>query len=229
MKVIVLGTAHTERTPGKRSPDGKFREPYYSREIVAEVARRLSGMGYTVFIDYEPAEPKKEWVSRSAKTEQSRELSYRVTAVNNICKKYGTANVLYVSIHNDAAGSGKWMTAGGWSAYTTPGKTKSDILAECLYVAAEKHLRVYANEMSLKKQSGVYDAKQRPLRIDTTDGDKDKEANFYVLRKTLCAAVLTENLFQDNRSDVEFLTSEAGKKAIVDLHVEGILNYIKTL
>jgi N-acetylmuramoyl-L-alanine amidase len=36
-------------------------------------------------------------------------------------------------------------------------------------------------------------------------------------------------MFQDNKKDVEFLLSEEGKKIIVDLHVEGITNYIKQL
>ena len=37
------------------------------------------------------------------------------------------------------------------------------------------------------------------LRKDTTDGDKDKEADFYVIKKAPCAAVLTENFFYDNK------------------------------
>ena len=45
-------------------------------------------------------------------------------------------------------------------------------------------------------------------------------------RDTNCPAVLTENLFQDNLADVEFLLSEAGKEAIAELHVEGIMKYI---
>jgi N-acetylmuramoyl-L-alanine amidase len=45
-------------------------------------------------------------------------------------------------------------------------------------------------------------------------------------RDTKCPAVLTENLFQDNKKDVEFLLSEKGKETIVNLHVEGIINYI---
>ena len=42
----------------------------------------------------------------------------------------------------------------------------------------------------------------------------------------LSPAVLTENLFQDNLADVEYLLSEAGKEAIAELHVEGIMKYI---
>ena len=47
-------------------------------------------------------------------------------------------------------------------------------------------------------------------------------------RDTKCAAVLTENLFQDNIDDVKYLLSNEGKTAIADLHVNAISNYIAT-
>ena len=48
-------------------------------------------------------------------------------------------------------------------------------------------------------------------------------------RDTKCPAVLTENMFQDNEEDVKLLLSEDGKQRIVDTHVNGIINYIKSL
>jgi N-acetylmuramoyl-L-alanine amidase len=59
-----------------------------------------------------------------------------------------------------------------------------------------------------------------------TDGDRDKESNFTILYRSKCPACLTENLFQDNREDVDFLLSERGRAAIVRLHVEGIKAYV---
>ena len=53
--------------------------------------------------------------------------------------------------------------------------------------------------------------------------------DFWVVRKTYMPAVLTENLFMDNKGNVEFLLSEEGKKTIIDLHVEGIKKYIESL
>ena len=41
-----------------------------------------------------------------------------------------------------------------------------------------------------------------------------------------CPAVLTENFFMDNHSDLEYLQSRAGKQAVVDTHVEGIIDYL---
>lgn len=219
--IIILGTAHDEGVAGKRSPDGRLMEYKYSREICAAVKAKLEGQGYTVCIDC-PED--------NVAATQSAELTKRVKFVNDLCDKYGTNNCIYVSIHNDAAGSGsKWMTAGGWTAYTSVGQTKADKLAECLYDAAETYLKLYAEYMANGQKTGEYDAKQKPFRTDKSDGDRDKEANFYVLKSTKCPAVLTENLFQDNRADVDFLLSDIGRLAIVGLHVEGIVKYIKSV
>lgn len=233
--VIILGTAHLISTPGKLSPDGRLREYKYSREIISEIKAKLEAYGYIVFIDYEPLEPKPEWTAARKrlgyqKGEQAMELDYRAQQVNAICRKYGKENCLYVSIHVNGAGDdGKWHGAGGWAAFTTPGKTKADTLAECLYDAAINNLKAYVDIIDEGKRRGDYTEKQYPFRMDNSDGDRDLEANLAVLRKTLCPAVLTENLFQDNKCDVDFLLSDAGRHAIERLHIEGIIKYIESL
>ena len=210
--IVILGTAHLGTTPGKRSPDGKFRECKYSREIVKMIKEDLEKKGVTVVIDYEPLEPNAKMKGATAKQEQSKELTWRANFVNNLCSKYGTSNCIYVSVHVNAAGAdGQWKNARGWCVYTSPGKTKSDTLATLLYNEAKT---------ILPPNSKYY------VRSDFSDGDPDYEANFYVLTNTKCPAVLTENLFQDNKDDVAFLTSSEGKKKIVDIHVNGIMNYI---
>jgi N-acetylmuramoyl-L-alanine amidase len=65
------------------------------------------------------------------------------------------------------------------------------------------------------------------MRIDENDGDPDKEADFYLLKNTKCPAVLTENLFMDTWEDCKILLSKEGKDRIIDLHVKGILEYIR--
>lgn len=209
---IILGTAHLATTPGKRSPDGKFRECVYSREIAKLVYNKLSRIGYRVAVDYPGLNPNAQMKGATWKQEQTRELTWRSNLVNQMCKTYGTGNCLYVSIHVNAAGNGSaWMNARGWAVYTSPGKTKSDTLATCLFNEAKERL--------------PHDSKYY-VRADWSDGDPDYEAKFHVLTKTKCPAVLTENLFQDNKEDVEFLLSDAGKKTIVDIHVNGILNFL---
>ena len=200
MKTIILGTAHLKSTPGKCSPDKKFFEYKYSREVCKAVKSILEEMGYTVFIDIEDDDLKG--------VNQSKELSLRCKVVNELQKQY--KNCIYISIHVNAAGNGtNWMNATGWSAYTSVGVTSADKLANCLYDAAKKNLT------------------GKKLRTDYTDKDPDIESNFYVLKHTNCPAVLTENFFQDNKEDVKYLTSDLGFHQIVRLHVEGILQYIK--
>ena len=130
MKTIILGTAHLKSTPGKCSPDKKFYEYQYSREICKAVKAILENLGYKTAIDIEDDD---------LKLSQSQELSLRCRIVNDLQKAY--KNCIYVSIHVNAAGAdGKWHNATGWSAYTSVGITASDRLATCLYDAAKKNL-----------------------------------------------------------------------------------------
>ena len=138
-------------------------------------------------------------------------LSERVKRINAICNKLGASNVILISVHANAVGDGtKWMTGQGWEAYTTKGKTNSDFLAEYLYKRAEQHF------------------KGRKIRKDTTDGDSDKEADFYIIRNAKCPAVLTENFFYDNKNDLAYMTSDEGVHAVVRTHIEGIIDYIQS-
>lgn len=228
--VVILGTAHLITIPGKGSPDGSFREAIYSREIVSRVKKQLEDDGFIVLVDYEPLEPNASMKASSSKEMQNKELAYRVKFVNGVCKTRGSRNCLYVPIHVNAAGNGKnWMSAGGWCCYTSVGQTRGDKLADFLHQAATENLKGYEALMSEGKKKGWYDKYQRPIRTDLSDDDPDQEANFYVLKNTNCAACLTENFFQDNKSDVAFLNSEEGKEIITRIHVQGIENYVASL
>lgn len=136
-------------------------------------------------------------------------LAERVRRVNEVCGRLGAKNVLLVSIHCNAAGNGNWMNAEGWSCYTSVGQTKADELADCFYRVAEE------------KFVG------RKIRRDLSDGDFDLEAGFYMLNRTKCPAVLTENFFMDNRRELAYVLSTEGREAIVATHVEAIIKYIK--
>ena len=139
-------------------------------------------------------------------------LSERAKHVNTVCSVLGKSNVILISVHVNAAGNGsKWLNATGWSVYTCKGQTESDRLADCLCEAAIKHFP------------------GRRIRTDFSDGDPDWEENFSLLSNTLCPAVLTENFFMDSRSDLGYLQSRTGKQAVVDTHVEGIIEYIESL
>lgn len=199
---ILIDNGHGISTPGKRSPKfpngDQFFEWKYTREIAREVVMRLKMQGY----DAELLVPEDADIS----------LGERVNRVNALCDRFGTKNVCLVSIHNNAAGNGQWMNARGWEAWTSIGQTQGDKLADCLYDSAEEVLKPLISDIK--------------IRVDTTDGDRDKESNFTILQRSKCAACLTENLFQDNKEDVEFLLSKCGRDAIIRLHVDGIKKYV---
>ena len=137
-------------------------------------------------------------------------LGTRCKRVNDICKHFGASNVLVVSVHCNAAGvDGKWHDARGWQACVSlNASAKSKQLASYLFDAAQ------AQELKMRSPK---------------PGQKWWAQNLAICRDTNCPAVLTENLFQDNLSDVEFLLSDKGREAIVNLHVNGIINYIKSV
>lgn len=211
--IILIDNGHGIDTVGKCSPDKRLREYKWAREIATLLCNFMKNVGYDarLIVPEDTDVPLRE----------------RWRRVNAICDKEGKDNVLFVSIHSNAAGAdGKWKTAGGWCVYTSPGQTKSDILATEIWNAAKEWLKPYIDRFPLLQHKGEYDRRQRPMRADWSDGDPDYEARFAVLTGTKCAAVLTESLFQDNKADVEFLLSREGKNAIVRLHADGIMSYI---
>lgn len=188
---VILGTAHGVNVAGKRSPDGKLREYAYSREICDRVKTALEAHGVACEVD--------------VPGERETSLTARVQRVNAIAKQHPGS--VYVSIHNNAAGSdGKWHTARGFCVYVSPNASSNSKRLATIF-----HKRAQA-------------AGLRGNRAYPSTGHY--VANLYVCRATNCPAVLTENLFQDNREDVAFLLSDDGKAAITQLHVDAILEYL---
>lgn len=206
--IILLDNGHGIDTRGKCSPDKRLLEWRYTRDIVVALSEELLCEG----IDTRILVPENGDVP----------LSERCRRAAAICRSVGNDNVALISIHVNAAGNdGQWHGATGWEAFTSPGKTRADTLAEYLYSAAGFVLSpLLSPEIGSRRPVKI-------LRTDLSDGDRDKEARFKILVSTPCPAVLTENLFQDNREDVDFLLSPVGRNAIVSLHKHGILNYIR--
>lgn len=147
---------------------------------------------------------------RIVEEEEDVPLPERVRRANAVCREKGAGNCILVSIHVNAAGAdGKWHGARGFSAHVGLNASgRSRALAQCLWDEAIRR--------GLKGNRSV-------------PSPKYISQNLAICRDTLCPAVLTENLFQDNREDVDFLLGEEGRKAVVDLHVEGIGNFIKSV
>lgn len=137
-------------------------------------------------------------------------LRERVRRVNGWARKLGKENVLMVSIHNNAAGSdGKWHTATGFSVFIS--KNASERSKRLARIFTEN-----ATAMGLMGNRAVPKEKYWVQSLAMT-------------RDTACPAVLTENLFQDNKEDVDFLLSEEGMRLVTELHVKSIKDYVKTM
>lgn len=191
--IILIDNGHGAETPGKCSPDGRLREYAWTREIARRVCDKLKALGYDAGL----LVPELNDVP----------LRERVRRVNSVCAGAGSDNVLLVSIHINAAGTGQWHNASGWTAWVAPNASqRSRKLATLLNAEAVR--------LNLK-------------------GNRSREpfftGNFAILRDTKCPAVLTENMFQDNSHDVDYLLSERGKSEIADLHITAITQYLKSL
>ena len=201
--LVLLDNGHGINTPGKCSVDKSLAEWKYAREIVKGIIEQLQKEGYSCYnVHPEDEEFKSQSYDLKLRTD-------RANAKHAEMKKQGKTS-LFVSVHVNAAGScAGWQNASGWTGWVAKSaSSNSKKLAQILYAECEKR--------NLKGNRSV-------------PKEKYWVADFWVVRKTNMPAVLTENLFMDNKEDVKFLLSEEGKKQIIGLHVQGIKKYIEQL
>lgn len=135
-------------------------------------------------------------------------LIERVKKANKLSKD---RKCVYISIHSDANGDGvKWDQASGMSVYTSKGQTKSDIFAS-----------IVIDELYNKFTSTI------KWRTNSTDGDKDQEENFYVLKNTDCPAILCELGFHTNEAETKRMMTLDYKNKIVDAMVASAIKWEK--
>lgn len=134
-------------------------------------------------------------------------LTSRVQRANAACAQFGAKNVLLISVHvNAAAADGKWHNASGFCPFVAPNASEaSKRLAKLLTIEAGN--------------AGLLGNRCVPL-------EKYWTGNFTIIAKTRCPAVLTENMFQDNRSDVDYLLTDAGVNELMDIHVRAIQKFL---
>lgn len=132
-------------------------------------------------------------------------LAYRVDLANWYARR--VARTLFFSTHSNAIGNG---AARGFEVYTSPGQTTSDVLADAYF----------NNVRDLVGDRIRY-------RSDRSDGDYDKEANFYVLTKTSMAAMLGEHLFFDNYDDALLLMDPDLVERFAEAQVRTIIDYMR--
>lgn len=202
IKNIILDYGHGGLDQnGKYTTKGKMHR-FNSKEIAYEgvINREIGGL---VQAYLRSSKPELNIVTTvDADDPRDLSLSYRVRVAN----RFNPKETIFISIHSNAF-NGK---AKGFEIFTSKGVTKSDSLAEHI---ANK-IEPYYKTLNLK------------LRFDFSDGDKDKEVDFYVLRKTRCPAVLLECLFFDNYDEYKLLINPEFQKELAWRIYEGILAFI---
>lgn len=134
-------------------------------------------------------------------------LHYRVDLANWYHKNYKKG--LFISNHANASSSGR---ARGFEVYTTRGKTKSDEVATLHY----KNVQDLLGDR----------IKYRPER---SDGDVDREANFFVIKNTAMPAILVEHLFFDNFDDASLLVDDEIIERFAEAQVRTVIEAAEVL
>ena len=199
IKIILLDNGHGIDTPGKCSPVWKDGTQLREWEYTRRVVRALQERLAEQGVNVRIITPE----------DQDVPLKMRVDRVNSIARIHGAANCLLISVHLNA--SKEMNQARGWEIHTSKNTTASDRYADVFWDEANRIV-----------------GRVSRMRGDYTDGDRDWDTNFYILRHTLCPAVLTENLFMNHEEDCRFLMSEKGFQSIVDIHFNAILNILNS-
>jgi len=172
---------------GKFHSYGWFFEGVFNRSLANYLHQYLEDYGFTVKKIYEP-------VNDTPLNKRCQlAISYSSIAKHSIL----------VSIHGNAA----TPTARGWEIFTSPGQTKSDLLATCIGEQVKTATPEWTH------------------RYDFIDGDLDREARFTMLTGTPMPSVLSENGFFTNYSDASMMIDISFQQTMAKAHAKGILNY----
>ena len=178
-----------EHSRGTFHKGGWFYEGVWNRTLTNRVAAKLNNLGIpNIIVSH-------EWDDIT--------LHYRVDMANWYHKNWKKG--IYISNHANASSSHR---ARGFEVYTTPGKTRSDTLAE-----------IYWDEVKDVMGDRI------KYRSDRSDGDHDKEARFFVLQNTAMPAILVEHLFFDNNEDAKLLMDPEIVERFAEAQVRAIIKY----
>lgn len=124
-------------------------------------------------------------------------LEERSALVNELTYEYSKKYHVYlVDIHGNAYTDN---SVHGVEAFTSPGTTKSDQICD-----------VYLKELAKLGWK---------MRYDTSDGDLDKEERFWMLTRTVCPAILTENGFYTNEAECKRMLDPSWRRRIALHHL----------
>jgi len=187
-KYVTYPSKCYQHRTGKFHSYGWFFEGVFNRSLANYLEQYLIDYGFQVKKIYEPIND---------------------TTLNKRCQlatSYASVakHSILVSIHGNAAAA---TTARGWEIFTSPGQTKSDLLATCI-----------GEQVKNATPGWVH-------RADYLDGDLDREARFQMLTGVSMPAVLSENGFFTNYSDAGLMIDVNWQQSIANAHAKGILDY----
>lgn len=128
-------------------------------------------------------------------------LSKRSEMINDLYYKHNK-QVFGFDLHSNASNNG---LARGFSVFSSPGQTESDKLTSVLW---EKMEPILGRSL---------------MRSDTSDGDRDFEAHFWMLTKTIPPMGLPECLFFNNYEDAIILMNSDFQENYAQALVDSII------
>lgn len=134
---------------------------------------------------------------------RSNDTSVSLTERADICNAADCD--IFISYHFNAATS---MVANGWEIFTTKKDNNSDKLATCI---GEAHADLFPTQNA---------------RQDWSDGDFDKEADFSVIRRANCPAVLMEGEFIHTALGEALINDPINREKMARAIADGSLKYL---
>lgn len=206
---------NTYQTPGKQSPEWEDGLKVYEGKSTKRLAYELAMMLDDLDIDHAILNPKPYDLS----------LQDRAQLCNNLWLM--DRRTVCIFLHHNAQpttsttcppdytdpyglkGYTSYFTGGavGNEIYTSRGQTRSDCLADDIAQSLNARLP------------------DMPLRYDLTDGDYDKEANFYVLYNTWCPAILIEFGFMTTYTDCKKIVNPIYRHELIMSIIDGLYLY----
>ena len=183
-KKVCLDPGHDSGNLANKSPDGS----YYEHEFTLDMAKRIQTLLTERGVEVTLTRTGGEAVSLARRCE----IANRIPDLD-----------LFVSIHSNAAGSGGWSDARGWSAYIYgPGGPREEAAQDLLE-------QVRAAGLVVRSTPIVYDP------------------NLYVLKHTKAPAVLVENGFHTNREEAALLNQPEYRQKLAVAEAKGILQFLQ--
>ena len=183
-KKVCLDPGHDSGNLANKSPDGSYYEHEFTRDMAKRIQTLLTERGVAVILTRTGGEA----VSLARRCE----IANRIPDLD-----------LFVSIHSNAAGSGGWSDARGWSAYIYgPGGPREEAAQDLLE-------QVRAAGIAVRSTPIVYDP------------------NLYVLKHTKAPAVLVENGFHTNREEAALLNQPEYRQKLAVAEAKGILQFLQ--